>query len=96
VTRRGAATQSGRQQTTGVALKDQQGVIHVLIVTTIEETELLLPVRWIVGGIDIQQDLSPLANLCSADLHKPIEQSILQLEEIARCGRVLPAAESWL
>ena len=93
MTRRSAPTQSGRQQTAGVTLKDQQGVIHVLVVTTVEETELLLAVRWIVGRINIEQDLSPFANLCSADLHKPIKQSILQLEEIARRGRVLPAAE---
>ncbi len=50
---------------------------HVPVVTNIEETELLLSARWIVGGINIQQDLSPLANLFSADLHKPIEQRIL-------------------
>src|SRR4030095_16670775 len=93
VTRDRARSQSGSQQKTGVTLKDQQRVIHVLIITTIEETELLLPVRRIVGGINIQQDLSPFVNLFSADLHKPIEQSILQLEEIARRGRVLPAAK---
>ena len=68
-----AGTQSGGQQTTGVTLKDQQGVIHVLVITTVEEAELLLPVRWIVGGIDIEQDLSSFADLFSADLHKPIE-----------------------
>src|SRR5580765_7620245 len=96
VTCRGAATQSGRQQTTSVTLKDQQRVIHVLVIATVEEAELLLPVRWIVSGIDIQQNLSSFANLFSADLHKPIEQSILQMEEIARCGRVLPATERWL
>jgi len=96
VTRRGAATQSGRQQTTGVTLEDQQGVIHVLVVTAVEETELLLAVGWIVGGIDIQQDLSSFTNLFSTDLHKPIEQRILQLEKIARRRRVLPAAERWL
>ena len=93
MTRDRARSQSGGQQTTGVTLKDQQRVIHVLVITTIEETELLLPVRWIVGGINIQQDLSPFANLFSADLHKPIKQSILQLEEIARRGRVRPAAD---
>jgi len=38
----------------------------VLVITTVEETELLLTVRWIVSGIDIEQDLSPLANLFSA------------------------------
>jgi hypothetical protein len=79
-----------------MTLKDQQGVIHVLVITAVEETELLLPVRWIVGGINIEQDLSPLANLFSANLHKPIEQSILQAEEIARRWRVLPATERWL
>ena len=79
-----------------MTFKDQQRVIHVLVVTAVEETELLLTVRWIVGGIDIQQDLSALANLFSADLHKPIEQSILQLEEVARRGCVLPATDSWL
>jgi hypothetical protein len=79
-----------------VTLKDQQGVIHVLVIATVEETELLLTVRWIVGGIDIEQDLSPLANLFSAEFHKPIERSILQLEEVARRGSVLPAADSGL
>jgi len=49
-----AGTQSGGQQTTSVTLKDQQGVIHVLVITTVEEAELLLPVCWIVGGIDIE------------------------------------------
>jgi hypothetical protein len=48
----------------------------VLVVTAVEETELLLTVGWIVGGINIRQDLSPFANLFSANLHKPIQQSI--------------------
>ncbi len=89
-------SQAGGEQTTGVSLKDQQGMIHVLAIATIKEAELLLPVSGIIGGIDIQQDLSPFADLFPADLHKPIEQSILQSEEIARRRRVLPAAESWL
>ena len=96
MTRDRARPQSGGQQTTSVTLKDQQGVVHVLVVTAVEETELLLSVRWIVGGINIQQDLSPFANLFSANLHKPIQQSILQLEEIARRWRVLPTTERWL
>jgi len=56
-----------------VTLKDQQGVIHVLVITTIEKTELLLPVSGIVGGIDIQQDLSSFPDLFPADSYKPIE-----------------------
>ena len=68
-----ARPESGGQQTTGVTLKDQQGVIHVLVITTVEEAELLLPVRWIVGGINIEQDLSSFSDLFPADLHKPIQ-----------------------
>jgi hypothetical protein len=30
----------------------------MLVITTVEETELLLTVGWIVSGIDIEQDLS--------------------------------------
>ena len=96
VTNDPAWPQSGSQQTAGVTLKDQQGVIHVLVITTIEKAELLLPVRGIVGGIDIEQDLPSFPDLFPADPYKPIEQSILQFEELARRGRVLPATESWL
>src|SRR5215468_448436 len=49
-----------------------------------------------VGGIDIEQDLSSFPNLFPTDLHKPIEQSILQMEEVTRRGRVLPTAEGGL
>jgi hypothetical protein len=58
-------------------------MIHVLVITTIEEAELLQSVRGIVGGIDIEQDLSSFPDLFPTDLHKPIEKSILQLEEVA-------------
>ena len=65
--------QSSGQQTTGVTLKDPQGVIHVLVITTIEKAELLLPVSGIVGGIDIEQDLPSFPDLFPAALYKPIE-----------------------
>jgi hypothetical protein len=77
VTSRGAATQASRQQTARVPLEDQQGVIHVLAIAGVEKAQLLLSVSRIIGGIDIEQDLSALANLVPADLHKPIQQSIL-------------------
>src|SRR5215469_7705871 len=96
MTRGCAPTQSSSQQTTRVALEDQQGVIHVLVVAAVEEAQLLLAVGRIVGGIDIEQDLSSFPNLFPADLHKPIEQSILQMEEVTRRGGVLPAAERGL
>jgi hypothetical protein len=67
-----------------VTLKDQQGVIPVLVITTIEEAELLLPIRGIVGGIDIEQDRSSFPDLFPTDLHKRIEKGILQLEQVGR------------
>jgi len=39
------------QKTAGVALEDQQRVIHVLTVGAVEETQLLLTEGGIVGGI---------------------------------------------
>ena len=84
VTRGSALTQTGSQQTAAVTLKDQQGVIPVLVITTIEEAELLLPIRGIVGGIDIEQDRSSFPDLFPTDLHKRIEKGILQLEQVGR------------
>jgi hypothetical protein len=45
----------------------------MLVITTIEEAELLLPIRGIVGGIDIEQDLSSFPDLFPTDPYKPIE-----------------------
>ena len=50
-----------------MALEDQHGVIHVLAVGAVEKAELLLAVRGIVGGIDIEQDLAALADLVAAE-----------------------------
>ena len=38
-------------------------MVHVLVVGAVEETELLLAMRRIVGGIDVQQNLAALAEL---------------------------------
>src|SRR5271157_3134605 len=59
-------TQARRQQVSGVALEDQHGVIHVLVVSAVEEAELLLAVGGIVGGVEVEQDLAALANLLAA------------------------------
>ena len=45
------------QQGSGVALEDEHGVVHVLIVSAVEKTELLPAVGGIVGGIEVKQDL---------------------------------------
>ena len=38
-------------------------MVHVLVVAAVEETELLLAVRRIVSGIDVQQNFAALAYL---------------------------------
>jgi hypothetical protein len=58
-----ARSQTHAQQASGVTLENQHGMVHVLFVGAVEETELLLAVRGIVGGIDVQQNLAALADL---------------------------------
>ncbi len=91
-----ARSQPRRQQASGVTLEDEHGVVHVLAVSAIEKAELLLAMRGIVGGIDIQQDLAALADLFSAEANELIEQGIVQAHQIAGGRRILPAAERGL
>ena len=50
-----------------MAFEDQHGMIHVLAVGAVEEAELLLAVSGIVGGIEIEQDFTALANLVATE-----------------------------
>jgi hypothetical protein len=88
--------QASRQQASGVALEDQHRMIHVLAVSAVEEAELLLAVGRIVGGIEIEQDLAPLADLLAAEADELLPQGIVQAHQIVGRRRVLPAAESGL
>src|SRR5271157_324359 len=92
----GPSAQSGRQQAAGVALEDQQWMIHVLIVGTVEEAQLLMTIGGVVGGIHIQEDLTASSDLFATDAHEPIEQSLLQQNDLASGGRVLPSAQGGL
>jgi len=67
-----ARSQTHAQQASGVALENQHGMVHVLIVGAVEETELLLAVRRIVSGIDVQQNLAALADLPAAETNELI------------------------
>src|ERR1035441_5792895 len=58
--------QPRRQQASAVALEDQHGMIHVLAVGAVEETELLLA----VGGIEVEQDFTALADLLAAEANE--------------------------
>src|SRR6201981_192320 len=81
-----APVQTGRQQTAGMPLEDQQRVIHVLVVGSVEKAQLLLSVGGIVGGIDIEQDFAALPNLLSAEANEGIEAAIGSADERARRG----------
>jgi hypothetical protein len=96
VTGSSATAQTGGQQTTGMPLEDQQRVIHVLVVGSIEEAQLLLSVGGIVGGIDIEQDFAALPNLLSAEADEGIEAAIVSADELTGRGRVFPATKSGL
>jgi hypothetical protein len=71
-------------------------MVHVLVVGAVEETELLLAVRGIVGGIDIQQNLAALADLPATETNELLQERIVQMHQAARGRCVFPAAESRL
>jgi hypothetical protein len=91
-----SGAQSCRQQAPGVTLEDQHGVIHVLAVGAVEEAELLLAMSRIVGGVNIEQNLTPLADLVTANLDELLAQPIVGMHQIASRRRVFPATERGL
>src|SRR5512146_1331147 len=91
-----ARPQAQGKQTSGVALEDQHGVIHVLVVGAVEKAELLLAVSGIVGGVDIQQDLPALAHLRATDAEEDFQQGVVQPHQIAGGRSILPAAQRGL
>ena len=68
----------------------------MVVVGAIEKTELLLAVRGIVGGIDIEQDRAVLAHLVAAETDELLDQSVIEVHQVAGARRVLPAAERGL
>jgi hypothetical protein len=91
-----SSTQARRQQASTVAFENQHGVIHVLAVGAVEKAELLLAVRGIVGGIDIEQNLAALADLVAAEMDELLDQSVIEVHQVAGARRVLPEAEGRL
>jgi predicted HTH domain antitoxin len=59
-------------------------MVHVLPVGAVEETELPLAVRGIVGGIDVQQNLAALADLPATEMNELIQERIVQMHQAAR------------
>jgi hypothetical protein len=93
VTGGGATAQTRCQQTTGMPLEDQERVIHVLVVGSIEEAELLLSAGGIVGGIDVEQDFAALPNLLSAEAYEGVEPAIVSAQMSSRAGGVFSQME---
>ena len=87
--------QSRRQQASAVAFEDHHGMIHVLAVGAVEEAELLLAVSGIVGGIEIEQDLTALANLLATETDELLAHPVVGVHQIA-ARRGLPAAKRGL
>jgi hypothetical protein len=79
-----------------MTLEDEHGVVHMLVVGAVENAELLLAMRGIVGGVDIQQNLAALADLLSAEANELIEQGLVQAHQIAGRRGILPATERGL
>jgi hypothetical protein len=71
-------------------------MVHVLSVSPVEKTELLLAVGGIVGGVEIEQDLATLADLSGTETDELLAPSVTQMYQIAGAGRVFPAAEGRL
>src|SRR5260370_5346551 len=89
-------SQPCRQQASGVALEDQHGVIHMLVVSAVEEAELLLAVGGVVGGIEVEQNLTALAYLVAAETDELLDQSVVEVHQVAGARRVLPSAQGRL
>ena len=71
-----------------MALEDQHGVIHVLAVGAVEEAELLLAVGGIVGGVEIEQDLTALADLIAAEAYELLAEPLVAVHQLAGGRRV--------
>ena len=91
------SAQPSGQQAAGVALEDQQGMIHVLVVGTVEEAELLMTIGGVVGGIHIEEDLFRVVGL--VDHRRCTNQSSkasCRQDDLASRGCVLPSAHGGL
>ena len=68
----------------------------MLAVGSVEDAELLLAMRGIVGGVDIEQDLATLANRLATKANELIEQGVVQAHQVTGGRSILPTAERGL
>jgi hypothetical protein len=68
----------------------------MLVVSAVEKAELLLAVGGVVGGIEVEQNLTALAHLVAAEMDELLDQGVIEVHQVAGARRVLPAAEGGL
>ena len=56
----------------------------MLVVSPIEKAQLLLPMRRIVSGVHVEQDLTSASYLFTAHANEGIEQNLLTADDLAR------------
>ena len=71
-----AGAQHCRQREAGAAVEDQERVIHVLFVISVKETELLLAMSGVIGGVHVQDNDLPGAGMgLEIELQQPIGET---------------------
>ena len=88
-----ARAQHRGQGKAGAAVEDEERVIHMLFVITVEEAELLLTVGRIVGGVHVQDDDLPGTWM---GLEVQIQEPVGEAAQVFGGNLVLKAAESGL
>jgi hypothetical protein len=84
-----------RDQVAGVAIKDEQGMVHVLAIVAMVADAFLLPVRRVIGPIEVQDDaLGRPRPFALADVE--FEQGRRQRFDRVAIDRVLQAREGRL
>jgi hypothetical protein len=68
----------------------------MLAIGAVEKTELLLTMRRIISGINIQQNFPALTDLVATDANEVFAQLLVQAHQVAATDPVLPARERGL
>ena len=66
-----AGAQDGGDELPGVAVEDQQRVVHVLAVVAVVGAAFLLPVRRVVGAVQVEHDVRPARRRAPAPPDRP-------------------------
>jgi hypothetical protein len=95
--RGGSATELGSQQMAGVSFEDEEGMIHVGVVLPVEQSQLLVPVSGILGGVGVEKNLltSRPTNLLPLT-EEPLERQVGDVADVRPVHGVFQSGESRL